>query len=367
MPKYHVGANGPAVCRATKIACRFAAHGTQAEMIQAWEAAQEATHGNVLSGVSKQSQVTLSPFEAGLKAEVLSEFKDAQLESDLGADDEQAIALRLAEEADHRLSYAPVAFKDPNWQVESATSVARCELTTGDAGYFKSYVEDDDHAGAFQGYGMTPISAGIAEVNAYRLGQLFGEGYDELVPETAFRVVDGGIGTLQKEVKPDREILSDYEENEALREDFRHAAIFDFVIGNMDRHSENYIYEPEGEGRARRNRIRLIDNSFSFPAHSGQDVVNESVFADNYGSGGGYDLKNKRSIPSYNLHVDDMRLKAKDLRKLAAVREGVARWIEQGTISPDRGTATLERIDLLLKKKRIQSLSDFLETKFVKR
>jgi len=367
MPKYHVGANGPAVCKAVKIACRFDSHGTQAEMLQVWEAIQEATHQNALTGVSKPRSADLSAFEAGLKAEMLEEFREAQLDSHLGSTEEQAIALRLAEGADHRLSYAPVAFKDPNWRVESATSVTRCELTTGGAGYFKSYVEDDDHAGAFDGYGMSALSAGIAEVNAYRLAKLFGEGYDELVPETAFRAVYGEVGTLQKEVKPDREILSDYEANPALQEDFRNAAIFDFVIGNMDRHSENYIYEPEGEGRARRNRIRLIDNSFSFPAHSGQDVVNESIFADNYGSRAGYDLKSKRSIPSYHLHIDDMRLKVKDLRKLAAVREGVARWIEEGTIAPDRGAATLERIDLLLKKKRIQSLSDFLETKFVKR
>jgi len=367
MPKYHVGTNGPAVCKAVKIACRFETHGTQAEMLEAWESSLATTHENALVGVSKPRNALLTTFEVGLKAEMLNEFREAQLDSKIGSSEEQAVALRLAEEADHRLSYAPVAFKDPNWRVESATSVARCELTTGGAGYFKSYIEDDDHAGAFDGYGMSALSAGIAEVNAYRLAKLFGEGYDELVPETAFRAVDGEVGTLQKEVKPDREILSDYEENEALREDFRNAAIFDFVIGNMDRHSENYIYEPEGEGRARRNRIRLIDNSFSFPAHSGQDVVNESVFADNYGSGGGYDLKNKRSIPSYSLHIDDMRLKVKDLRKLAAVREGVARWIEEGTIAPERGAATLERIDLLLKKKRIQSLSDFLETKFVKR
>lgn len=273
------------------------------------------------------------------------------------SDSERSIAQNLALECFSELSHQPIRKLDEHFFSDSSTQVLRYELEDGSVGYFKSFTDNSFDEYSFRDYGTTSLNASINEVNAYRMAQLLGDGFSDLVPETVIREIDGSLGTLQREVISEGKPPSSFHRNPQLREDYRKAAIFDFIIGNLDRHSDNFIYGFEaGESGRRRYRIRLIDHSFSFPWKRGSSYFNQSVFAENSAPGGYYDST------GYHVPQKESGLKADERSSLARAKVGMERWISEGTIGVRRGEAVLRRIDVLLKSDRLSSLCEYLDT-----
>lgn len=364
--KYHIGKNGPAPCRANPDkpggrACRFGAddHGTQTEMIARWEAKQEAEHSAHMESVSKEVGRPLNFDERKAVGSLSdpSKYRPAKKLEVRYGDGEQAIAMKLALSNLSELSHSPIEGRDDEWASDGSTSVDRYELKSGVTGYFKSFSTNSYDENFFRGkYGVSSIGASINEVNSHRMGKLLGGEYSKLVPETAFREVYGRLGTIQEEVAEDKSISQSFNENEKLREDYRRAAVFDFVTGNLDRHGENYLYAVEqGPNGKPESRLRLIDNSFSFPDPQQQSVVNASSFADNTGAGrveGDWEAE-------YWASDTGLQLTQEDREALTRAREGVTGWIDAKTIGTRRGRATIKRIDYLLSEGRVTSFSQY--------
>lgn len=260
---------------------------------------------------------------------------------------EQDIILTLAKDTSNELSIAPVKGRDFAWETNGSSEVRRYELEDGRAGYFKPLQANSSDEGAFRNYGTSSLGASISELNAYRMAQLLGGSYTELVPTTVLRRLDGEVGTLQLEVNEPGE----YSDESKLSEDYRRAALFDFVIGNLDRHSENYLFGADELGQT---RIRLIDNSFSFPMLRGGWFLNESVFADNCSQ------MSPRSM-LLEIPLDEIELREAEKVALRRARAGVEDWLSAGTIGIVRGKATLRRIDGLLELGRHGEISEYFD------
>ena len=364
--RYHIGKNGPAPCNAHPErlggrTCRYGEdrHGTLPEVTARWESEQEAEHEGMLKGSQKAPEIATE--SERLIADAEKELNDPSPYHETAvyySEEEKFTARKLAVESLSSISYTPLKGKDAAWSTNGSTTVDRYRLKDGSRAYFKSFIENSGEEDAFLDYDTSTLGASINEVNSYRMAKLLGNGFDELVPETAFRSIDGDIGTLQREVKEDHRLSSDFSSNVILQNDYRKAAILDFVIGNLDRNGENYLLEAasRGPGYTRRNRLRLIDNSFSFPSVYRLESVNMSVFADGYTVHG-------HSVLSPQNH----RLNSTELEALRRAKSGVQDWIGAGTILPDRGQATIARIDHLLERGTLRRLSDYIRENAVDR
>jgi len=259
---------------------------------------------------------------------------------------EQDIILNLAAVASSSLSTVAVKGEDKDWYSEGGSVVRRYELEDGTAGYFKPLQANSRSESDFRDYGMSSLAATISEINSYRMAQLLGGEYAELVPLTALRRIGGETGTLQLEVAetmhlPESELMADH----------RRAALFDFVIGNLDRHGSNFLYGADASGR---RRIKLIDNSFSFPSSKGGYLLNQSVFGDNM----------RKIAPGGTVHeipFEELELRAEEVVLIQRARAGVEGWLEGKTIGIERGKATLRRIDHLLKAGKLGGVSDYFD------
>ena len=373
--RYHIGKNGPGPCNAHPErpggrACRFGEerHGTQAEMIALWEREQEESQGeSLLSGVSRSQSGSPSKTElndlSSLEARktLSSPSKYLPSSSDVSySKNEQSVAMNLALEEFTALSHTPVLSQDLDWETNGFSSVHRYELTDGSVGYFKPFTSNSFEEGEYEDYGVSSLGASINEVNAYRMAEALGSGFRGLVPETVFREIDGEVGTLQRGVQEDLSYSPNFATNPELREDYRKAAILDFVIGNLDRHAQNYIYGVTEDGSGgRRSCIRLIDNSFSFPEDFKTSHFNSSSFATNRPAGD-HMSESGSWIPPYNMSDRELPLDGGEHRALLQARSAVEGWIGAKTISEGRGRKVIERIDHLLKARRIDDLSDYL-------
>lgn len=371
--KYHIGKNGPAVCnahpeRSGGRSCRLGGpdgterHGSLAEVTVIWEGEQESLHGDSLLSGQSRSDSTGGPMPHLHRSrerlsnhslyEPIYRFVDYP-------EEQRAIAMRLALLEDSPLSYAPIAKQDKLWESEGTTVVERYELEDGSVGYFKGFRANGKGEALFGDYGTTSLGASINEVNAYRMAKAMGPDFEELVPETVFREAAGKAGTIQREVSEDSDVSVVFNSRSMLRTDYRNAALFDFVIGNQDRHESNFLYGVEEDGAgSKRSRIRLIDNSFSFPSgYDDPDGMNTSAFTDNDELGGHYEGDLYQS--GYALENSDLVLRPGDRAALNRARQSVRDWIEAKTISADQGCLTVERIDHLLEENQLSSFTSY--------
>ncbi|WP_285581273.1 hypothetical protein [Actinoallomurus iriomotensis] len=103
------------------------------------------------------------------------------------------------------------------------------------------------------------------EVAAYRLDRLFGF---DLVPKTEFWAGKNGRGSLQDWVKDVKGGLSVNSYEMADRE---RMAIFDYVAGNTDRHSGNYLTRRDN------GRPLAIDHGYCFPSSDKSPIISDFV------------------------------------------------------------------------------------------
>ena len=370
--KYHIGENGPAPCRANPEkpggrTCRFGEdrHGTETEMMTLWEIEQEREHEGFLGGSSRSF---VSDQDRSWMQNFLADFAHYTCSSKDGeeyTEEDVEVAMRLASEPVSDIAATRVKKRDLSWHGDSSTSVQRYELMDGTIGYFKGFKENSRLSEfEFRALGTSTLGAAINEANAYRMAQLFGPGYDQLVPETAIREIGGEIGSFQREVPADPALSRNFHRSAELREDFRSAAIFDFVIGNLDRHDDNYLLGAVGGADgSTANRLRLIDNAYSFPELSSRAIVHSSVFADNSGTGSDFESDEEGDLEheGYRVPEDQLELTVDEVERLGAVRAGIEEWMDVGSIAQERGYAAIERIDHLVLRGSLTSLRSYLD------
>ena len=98
------------------------------------------------------------------------------------------------------------------------------------------------------------------EVIAYQLAQRFFEG---IVPETHMILLEGGLASAQRmvtgksahDLEIDRTLYRKVRQSDTLR-DLGNMIVMDFLIGNPDRHGNNWFVMENG-------RIAAIDNGFA--------------------------------------------------------------------------------------------------------
>lgn len=149
------------------------------------------------------------------------------------------------------LHYANVTAEEPVG-VRSANETLKVTLDNGQQGIFKP------HAGEKPGLrdGIDHGTQWRREVAASDVARILGFG--DLVPPTAFRAHAGRDGSLQQFVPDAMEArtLTDHYRYDG-DDDAARAAVFDYLIGNTDRHPGNWL--------VRNGKLALIDNGLSFP------------------------------------------------------------------------------------------------------
>lgn len=360
---FHIGKNGPAQCRAQYRACRYSdfPHGTEQEVTVIWEKSQEEEHGDrLLGGVSSKDvnkKVDLANDELRTRTvQTLSYSRhyESANKNYRYKDEEVAIAMKVASQELSSIGYTEVEKEDEEWSSNGFSSVRRLELKDGTRGYFKSVKSNSESSeGNFREFGTNSLTAAVNEVNAYRMAKLMGEGYENLVPETSFTVYDNQLGTLQRESVEMDEGVSAALYSDSLREDYRKAVIYDFVVGNLDRHTENFIYSRRGEDE----HIVLIDNSFTFTDHNEFGMLNAANLADNNGVGSPW----RKRDSDYRITGEDEHFTEDEKAVLHNVRKGIKSWMDESTITEGAGNSLISRVDALLDKGKLICFSEWYD------
>ena len=132
---------------------------------------------------------------------------------------------------------------------EGTNTTERIELSNGVTGYFKPFDGVNDRI-AF-GFGQDSAQQSLHEVAAWRLAEQMGSPWNEIVPPVVVREVRGRVGSfaLERPGKINCPIPIGAAE-------WQEAAFFDSLIGQQDRHPQNYLLSGD--------RITLIDHGYTF-------------------------------------------------------------------------------------------------------
>lgn len=268
---------------------------------------------------------------------------------------ERAMAARIASSTISAISSVAIKAQDDRFDPDSLSTVIRYLFEDGTAGYFKPFSQNAWYEYDFDEYYTSSLRAATNEVLAHQLAKAMGGEYASMVPETAFRIIGEDIGSIQREVKTVERMSSNYWGKMELRGDYHRAAVFDFVVGNLDRHSGNFLYGREANSR--RLRVRLIDNSFIFPARAKDAYwgMGSCVFADNLSIDGSY---SRREL----LSGEELLLTAEDRTALERAGRTISGWMDQEFIGKLNGKFALKRISYLLEKGSLAKFSKFLDS-----
>ncbi len=151
---------------------------------------------------------------------------------------------------------------------DNVNDVERVRLASGEEVVFKPKAGEIDDARE----GVPDDTFYKREAAASLVADILGFG--DLVPQTTIRKVDGRIGSAQQYV-PDAIPAEETDDPRGYGspQASARAAVFDYIIGQMDRHSGNWLVTPDW-------KIVLIDNGFSFPTEYDWEDYDNREFLD---------------------------------------------------------------------------------------
>ncbi len=154
---------------------------------------------------------------------------------------EERLALREAEVTDAKLLMA--GGSDETYMVE---------LSEGGKGIWKPAIGEAIRCRE----GVKPGDCFRRNVATSAVADLLG--FDDLVPTTEFKELNGEPGSIQHFVK-NASMAFEFPESQVYDgdEDAARAAVFDYIAGHMDRHQANWLLDG--------GKIFLIDNNWTFP------------------------------------------------------------------------------------------------------
>lgn len=193
----------------------------------------------------------------------------------------------LALSGDTPLAVSPAKDYDEEFSSDSSHVVERVVLENGDVGYWKS-LSNNEELEVDEDFNVSSAQAMYNEATAYQLAKVLGPEYEVLVPETVIREFSGYIGSFQKEddgqtftswAREDRDRWKVWsgDDYSFKTEHVRAAAIFDYLAGSQDRHSDNVLVGYDKHGKP---HPVLIDNGYSFPSNE-NFWINDSIFTQN--------------------------------------------------------------------------------------
>lgn len=188
----------------------------------------------------------------------------------------------------------------------------RVVLDNGLVGYHKPFDGIDDSTAGF--YGHDGPQQQIHEVAAWVTAREMGDPWKRLVPPVILREVGGRLGSFALE----RPGIPRTHPDEVEEGDRHAAAFFDALIGQQDRHPNNYLVAGD--------RVSLIDHGYSFAR--GGDFINYSFFQA---------ARTHDSAPSAQL------LKANEVGALDRFLASPDSWGLKGVLEPARLDAMIWR------------------------
>lgn len=126
---------------------------------------------------------------------------------------------------------------------------SRVTLDNGLVGYHKPFADLNDSLAS--GFGQAVAEQPVHEAAAWQLASQMGPPYDAMVPPVVLREVNGKLGSFALE-RPGKQMRRDVE----VSPEWREAAFFDALIGQQDRHPNNYLMAGD--------RLTLIDHGYTF-------------------------------------------------------------------------------------------------------
>lgn len=146
-------------------------------------------------------------------------------------------------------------------------------LDNGIEGYHKPFSGVESQLA--RDFGQTSAQQPIHEVAAWQVARELGPPWESIVPPVVLREVDGEMGSFALE-RPgvQMKMPNDIDPGEA-----KAAAFFDCLVGQQDRHPNNYLVQGD--------RVNLIDHGYTFA--QGSDYMNWSFFHQSRYRAGGRD------------------------------------------------------------------------------
>lgn len=250
---------------------------------------------------------------------------------------------RILSEPQPDLAYLTVVSKDSDFDADCTNDVSLLTLEDGSRGYFKDYdhMKDQGDGDSILWFGPTILGSFTNEVAAYQLSEALGEPYKGMVPVTVFREHDNHLGTLQLEAEGTVGAGWDMDNEDWDADAVRRAALFDYIAGSQDRHSDNYAVVKNADGKG---KPIMIDNGFSFPKD--ESPLNTSVFLEMYIADGSKTLtaEDKETLKKAIVAAKDGGVLDKYLAKSA--RETLitrcSKLLDDGELTENNWLGTLE-------------------------
>ncbi|HEX8741708.1 MAG TPA: hypothetical protein VF712_01110 [Thermoleophilaceae bacterium] len=136
----------------------------------------------------------------------------------------------------------------------------------GSAAYHKRH--DSLHTANVHAFGHDVNGPPLHECAAWHFAKALGPRYERLLPTTVYRRIEGRWGSLAAELpgtKPGRPAFVH------AVDQVNDAGFFDVLIGQQDRHGNNFLWDAEG------GRLGLFDHGFAFPAVGAEHRVRSAV------------------------------------------------------------------------------------------
>jgi len=116
---------------------------------------------------------------------------------------------------------------------------------------------DELNSEQVEAFGHNMNTPPMHECAAWHFAQALGPQYQQLLPVTVYRKIEGKWGSLAAELPGTKPAGGAYA---GAPDQVNDAGLFDVLIGQQDRHLHNFVWDANG------GRLGLFDHAFAFPA-----------------------------------------------------------------------------------------------------